>query len=156
MCNYASAMIKDKHAAEDVVQAIFIQLWESDKLMKLENPEPYLLQCVRYKCIDHRRSLKIKKEQSYGQLPEMGIEEHSSIGEEDILPLMHFFAAKLPPKMRDVFLLSREKGLSYKDIAERMEISPKTVDNQMGSALKKLRELLKEHHYLSIISIFFQ
>lgn len=148
MCNYACAIIKDKHTAEDLVQSIFIQLWESDKLIQLDNPEPYLLRCVKYKCIDHQRSAKTKKEIHLDQLPELGQQEHSNLAEEDIIPLMNFFAAKLPPKMQKVFLLSREKGLGYTEIAELMEISPKTVENQMGSALKKLRKLLKEHHYL--------
>jgi len=147
-------MLTDKHAAEDIVQSIFVQLWEKDKIHSLENPEPYLLRCVKYKCIDYRRGARHKREQSYEYLPEPLVESNVDLAEEDILPLLHFFAAKLPPKMQKVFLLSRTNGLSYKQIAEQEDISVKTVENQMGSALKKLRQLLIDHHYLSIFLPF--
>lgn len=157
LCNYANAILSDKHTAEDVVQSIFIQLWEKNKIQRLENPEPYLLRCVKYKCIDHQRGAKQKYEQSFDELPDIVQSEYTELAEEDILPVLHFFAAKLPPKMQKVFLLSRTKGLSYKQIAEHEDISVKTVENQMGSALKKLRQLLLDHHYLSIFlsQIFF-
>ena len=151
LCNYANAFLSDKHASEDIVQSIFIQLWEKDKIQGLDNPEPYLLRCVKYKCIDYRRGATQKYEKRFDELPEPIAPVSSDLEEEDILPLLHLFAAQLPPKMQKVFLLSRTKGLSYKEIAEHENISIKTVENQMGSALKKLKQLLIDHHYLSIL-----
>ena len=151
LCNYATRLINDKHAAEDVVQSVFIQLWENDKLLELDNPQSYLLRCVKYKSIDYLRGLKNRKAVSFDELSDIPIQEKVEISEEDILPLMSFFAAQLPPKMQKVFLMSRKNGLSYKQIAEQLQVSTKTVENQMGTALKKLRQLLKNHHYLSII-----
>jgi len=147
-------ILKDKHAAEDIVQSIFVQLWENDKIPSLENPEAYLLRCVKYKCIDYRRGARHRHELSFDDLPELLVESNLDLAEEDIIPILHFFAAKLPPKMQKVFLLSRTNGLSYKQIADQENISVKTVENQMGSALKKLRQLLIDHHYLSIILPF--
>lgn len=154
LCNYANVILNDKHTAEDIVQSIFIQLWEKDQIRHLENPEPYLLRCVKYKCIDYRRGTRYKNEQSFEYLPEPLVDSGLDLPEEDVIPLLHFFAAKLPPKMQKVFLLSRTNGLSYKQIAEQEDISVKTVENQMGSALKKLRQLLVDHHYLSIFLPF--
>lgn len=151
LCNYVATIIKDKHASEDVVQSVFIQLWEKDVLTKLDNPHSYLLRCVKHKSIDYLRGSKRSKELSFDTLPDLQSTEITSITEQDIKPLVSYFAAQLPPKMQRVFLLSRNKQMSYAQISEKLEISIKTVENHMGSALKKLRQLLKEHHYLSMI-----
>ena len=155
LCNYAAAILKDKHAAEDVVQSVFIQLWENDKILTLQNPAPYLLRCVKYKCIDYLRSKKNRREVLMKELPDFGREEHHLLTEEDIVPLITYFASKLPPRMGQVFLMSRTQGLSYKEIATTLNISIKTVENQMGSALKKLSTLLKEYQYLPALLFFF-
>lgn len=154
LCNYATAIIKDDHMAEDLVQSVFIQLWENQKILSLENPAPYLLRCVKYKSIDYLRNRKRKLEVFSKELPEMGIQENTQISEEDIEPLLYYFAAKLPPKTRKVFLMSRQERMSYKEIAEELGVSVKTVENQMGTALKKMRTLLKEHHYFSYLLFF--
>jgi RNA polymerase sigma-70 factor (ECF subfamily) len=62
--------------------------------------------------------------------------------------LLHYFAAKLPPKTKQVFLLSRESNLTYKEIAEKLHISIKTVEAQMTRALRKMRSILKEQRFL--------
>ena len=147
-------MVKDKHTAEDLVQSVFIQLWENEKILKLDKPEPYLLKCVYYKCIDFLRGEKRKREILVDSLPEIGKEEIHSLTEADIVPLLHYFAGKLPPKMQEVFLMSRQQGMSYKEIAQHLNISVKTVENQMGSALKKLRILLKKYHYLPALLLY--
>lgn len=156
LCNYACAFLSDRHVAEDIVQSLFIQLWEKERISDLKNPEPFLLRCVKYKCIDHGRGAKQKYEQSYADLPEPLAPSNSEMAEEDILPILHFFASQLPPKMQRVFLLSRTNGLSYKQIAEQEKISIKTVENQMGTALKKIKQLLIDHHYLPIVLVLFQ
>lgn len=156
LCNYALVIVKDKHLAEDIVQSVFIQLWENEKIFQLESPEPYLLKCVRYKCIDYLKRPGRKLEVLVENLPETRIEEIQLLKEEDISPLLHYFADKLPSKMRKVFLMSRTQGLTYKEIAEELNISVKTVENHMGAALKKLRKLLKEYHYLPVVLMFLQ
>ncbi len=156
LCNYATALVKDRHAAEDIVQSVFVQLWENEKIEHLENPAPYLLKCVRYKCIDYLRNPRRKQELFPKSLPDIGTEETTNLKEEDILPLLHYFASKLPVKMRQVFLLSRQQKMTYREIAQELNISIKTVENQMGTALKKLRILLKEYHYLPVLVLFLQ
>lgn len=153
LCNYATSIIRDKHAAEDLVQIVFIQLWENKKFIELENPDAYLIKCVRYKCIDFTRSNKKRKEVSVDHLPELSVEQQT-LEDQDITPLLHFFVSKLPAKTQRVFIMSRQQGKSYKEIAQELDISIKTVENQMGSALRKLKYLLKKHQYLSILFIF--
>lgn len=156
LCNYANAIVKDKHMAEDIVQTVFIQLWENEKIFQLETPEAYLLKCVRNKSINYLKRPQRKKEILMEVLPEIGKEEERNLNEEEeVMALFHFFADKLPPKMRQVFLMSRQQGMSYQEIAQDLDVSIKTIENQMGSALKKLRILLQKHHYLPMLILFF-
>jgi len=151
LCNYATKIIRDDIASEDIVQHLFIQLWENKKLESADNPERYLLRATKFKCIDYLRSKKNTNETLPDELPDLIQVEDQELKEEDIEPLLHYYASKLPPKTREVFLLSRNSGLTYKEIAEEMNISVKTVENQMGRALRKMRELLKEQEYLVFV-----
>ncbi len=151
LCNYAYQMVRDYHRAEDLVQDLFLQLWENKRLDAIEEPENFLIRSTKFKCIDHLRSRHVQRIKTVDCIE---IEPHISeeqLEEEDIGPLLHYFAAKLPQKMREVFLLSRTSGLSYAEIAKHLNISPKTVENQMGSALKKMKALLKAHRILNLL-----
>ncbi|MEO0340147.1 MAG: RNA polymerase sigma-70 factor [Bacteroidota bacterium] len=152
LCNYANAFINDPMAAEDLVQNLFLQLWERKKFRRIEKIERFLIRSLKFKCIDYLRS---KKKVSTLELDEKMpiLQAKEDLTEEDILPLLHFYAALLPPKTREVFLLSRTKGMRYQDIATHLDISVKTVENQMGRALSILRKLLKDKElFLWILS----
>ncbi len=153
LCNYALSIVHDDIAAEEIVQKLFIELWEKNSLENVRNKENYLLKSVKYKCIDYLRAKKQNKEFSVSELPEKDFPEPGDLTEEDIVPLLHYFASKLPPKTRQVFLLSRSSGLSYKEIAGEMGISVKTVENQMSRALKNMKVLLKNNNLLYLILI---
>lgn len=153
LCNYAFRIVNDESTAEEIVQNLFIELWEKDALTNVKNEAHYLLRSVKFKCIDHLRARKQNKEVPLSDLPERTAFDPGGLTEEDILPLLHYFASKLPPKTREVFLMSRTSGLTYKEIANEMEISVKTVENQMGRALKNMKSLLKENRLLYILLI---
>jgi RNA polymerase sigma-70 factor (ECF subfamily) len=150
LCNYAAKIIGDNDTAEDIVQSLFIQLWENNKI-DIQNTERFLLRAVKFKCIDYLRTQEVKNKILLEQLPELIETGKQEFKEEDIEPLLHYFAAKLPPKTREVFLLSRKSGLKYKEIAEELNISVKTVENQMGRALRMMRNLLKEQEFLAVL-----
>jgi RNA polymerase sigma-70 factor (ECF subfamily) len=151
LCNYALKITGSKETAEDIVQSLFLELYEKKTLSNIEHPEKYLIRSVKYKCIDYlRRNINYKKV-NFDEVDHKATETTYEISEEDIEPLLHYFAAKLPEKTRVVFLLSRKSGMTYKEIAERLDISVKTVETQMGRALRILKEILKKHNYLSIL-----
>jgi RNA polymerase sigma-70 factor (ECF subfamily) len=150
LCNYAAKIITDRVLAEDIVQSLFIQLWETNKLASVNNHEHFLLKATKYKCIDYLRSKKLKKEVLLDDMPDTFSASYSDLSEEDIEPLLYYFAAKLPLKTKEVFLLSRTSGLTYSEIANELDISIKTVENQMGRALRMMRVLLKEQEFLAI------
>ena len=154
LCNYAAKIIKEDGVVEDIVQNVFISIWESGKFNKIDNHEGFLLRAVKYKCIDYLRLKKITSDIPLETISELTPPKTSSdIAEEDIEPLLHFFASKLPPKTREVFLLSRKSGMTYKEISVELDISVKTVENQMGRALRILRKVLKDYDILMLLLI---
>ena len=153
LCNYATAFVPDRHTAEDIVQTIFIQLWENEKIYDLADAQPFLKKCVKFKCIDYTRSKQSRKEISSDILPELMKAEPEALLEEDVQATLQLFASQLPPKMQKVFMMSRVQGMSYAEIATELNVSIKTVENQMGVALKKMRALLRKHKYLTLIAL---
>lgn len=151
LCNFAIQIVKDSFVAEEIVQNLFIEIWEKDKFSLVQDFERYTLRSTKYKCYDHLK--KQRQEVRIHELHDFTLYriEDQELREEDIDPLLHYFAAKLPPKTREVFLLSRESGLSYKEIAVELNLSVKTVEHQMGRALRMMRILLKEHNYLPVV-----
>jgi RNA polymerase sigma-70 factor, ECF subfamily len=151
--NYAYVVLQSEVEAEDVVQELFTDLWEKGNLAKIEFPDRYLLRAVKFKCINIIQRVRVKEASLFSEIQDVEIATEESFGmrEEDILPMLHYYAAKLPPKTREIFLLSREEGLRYKEIAEVKGISIKTVETQMGRALKILRKLLIDNPILFII-----
>lgn len=151
LCNYATKIVKESTIAEDIVQSLFIQLWETNKLTTIEKPERFLLRSTKFKCIDYLR----KHNASSTVLIDSELTNEKAnlldLNEEDIEPLLHYFASKLPPKTREVFLLSRTSGLTYKEIANEKGIAVKTVEAHMSKALKTMRILLKEHDFFSLL-----
>ena len=144
LCNYALKIIRDSDSAEDIVQNLFIQLWENNRLNDVVNTEYFLLKAVKFKCIDYLRTKKADRVISLDNIEDAALISTNDLKYEDIEPLFYYFAAKLPPKTREVFLLSRKSGMTYKEIAEELDISVKTVENQMGRALRILKMILKD------------
>ena len=144
LCNYAYKIVNDDFIAEEVVQSLFIQLFEKINSNEIQHIEAYLLRCIKYKCIDYLRKKTLYKTTDIKELQNLAVIEHQEITEDDIEPLFNYYAAKLPPKTREVFLLSRQGGLTYKEIAEELNISVKTVEVQMSRAIKKMKDLLKD------------
>ncbi|MEI6949050.1 RNA polymerase sigma-70 factor [Paraflavisolibacter sp. H34] len=137
-------VLKDKEACEDIVQEIFIQLWQKrDRLTITVSLSAYLFTATRYQVFH-----ALKKGAGRQELFE-GLEERLTTDAPDV-PLyvkdiqarVHAAVENLPEKCRNIYQLSREQHLSYKEIADRLQVSPKTVENQMTIALKKLREAL--------------
>lgn len=140
LCRYAYTYVQDEHLAEDVVQDTFIKIWEQKKdLINTENIRYYLVTSVRNNCISELRK---KKQVFYTEeAPQAEPEPFFSqmLHREQYTEQQQRLAAaldKLPPKCKEVFLLIKLHGMSYKQAAASLEISVKTVENQMGKAIK--------------------
>lgn len=162
LCQYAFTIVKETHACEDIVQDIFMHVWEKrQNLVGNEGIRFYLYTAVRNNCLTwiqrNKRSVvtTLTGQESQQVAPEQYSPEKA---ETDFQSLMQSALDKLPPKCREVFVLSRMGKLTYQEIADTQHISVKTVENQMGKALKILRNFIREKQvYLPVIlfSIFY-
>jgi RNA polymerase sigma-70 factor (ECF subfamily) len=155
MCRYAFAIVHDHDEAEDIVQGVFVEFWKKeDKDDITANFENYLIRAVKFKCIDFQRKLVVKRKYEAEAVHEQAYTEEEDDNQEELKQAMHKAISELPEKTKEVFMMSKLDGLSYKEIADNLEISPKTVENQMGRAFKHLREKLKKHPSLMALLIF--
>lgn len=140
-------IVKKENAAEDIVQELFVKLWQKRDSLFLNGPlSAYLRRAATNAAFDYLD--KYKREVAYDsteQFENSLSDEHTEnvIAQKDLEKQIEEAVLKLPPACRNVFLLSRNEELSYKEIADTLQISIKTVENQMGKALKILRDELK-------------
>ena len=157
LANYAYSVLKDKDAAKDVVQDVFLDLWNKRESLSIKTSiEAYLVRAVKFKSIDFIRKDKTKQQYVTKMTPSsVTITEDNEDDDEETVnkkKQLSYAIAQLPTKCRQVFLLSRLNGYTYKEIAEEMSISPKTVENQISRALKLLRQKLSD---LMVLILFF-
>ena len=136
-----------KYLAEELVQIAFIKLWNSRHLLSDEWPlEVQLLRIMKTSLIDLlRKELRdAKAYQVYNQYVSQSATQHQQEDfSGDQLQVIEKVMETMPPVRKKVFHLSRYRGLSHKQIALELAISPKTVENHITQALKQLRHLLK-------------
>ncbi len=159
MCSFACQFLKDRELAEETVQDMFVKIWEKRENLNIETSvKHYLFRSIRNHCLNQIQHEKIKKkyadkviESSYQE-----INPEQFYIEVDLLKRIEQSIESLPPKRQEIFRLSREQGLKYKEIADTLKISVKTVEAQMGLALKHLREELKDfsNHLMTLLVIF--
>jgi RNA polymerase sigma-70 factor (ECF subfamily) len=146
LCRYALTYMQDTHAAEDVVQDTFIKIWEQKRdIIHLPEIKFYLITAVRNNCISALRKAKSQQVHFTDETPEPEPEpfitntQQREMASEQTRRIADALN-KLPPKCKEVFLLIKMQGMSYKQAAEALDISVKTVENQMGKAIRLLRE----------------
>ena len=159
LCLFAKQYLKDHATAEESVQDMFVRIWEKRQNLHIETSvKHYLFRSVRNHCLNQIQHEKIKNQYASKVIESANQEIDSSqfFIEVDLLKRIENSINSLPPKRQEIFKMSREQGLKYKEIAEELNISVKTVEAQMGLALKYLREELKEYsnHMLTLLLIF--
>lgn len=155
----AITIIRDDAIAQDVVQEIFISLWNRRQVVEIKGLKAYLNQAVRFGVLKAIRSQKVD-DAFYTRLKEITSElvfENPLLFKEQ-QQFVKQILDELPDDCKETFRLSREEQLTYTEIALKLEISVKTVEKRMTKSLKFLRSKLKvEMCLLLIMSIkFFQ
>ena len=146
LCRFALKLNGSEAAAEEAVQEVFIYMWEQRKQLTVSKSiVNYLFQSIKHKVYEHFR--KVQTRTKYEEEYVSSNTDHEDIPEKElddyeISCLVWNAVDQLPAKCREIFQLSRDEGLTYNEIAEHLKVSPKTVENQMGIAFKKLREIL--------------
>lgn len=140
---YACKIMKDEELAEDVIQELFIALWDKRETIDVKKSfSSYLYSAVRFRFFDLLDKQKVRADyaQSFQLFLDKGeYQTDNYVAEKELAAIIEKEINSLPEKMREVLLLSRRENLTNKEIAERLNISEKTVKNQLSSALKVLR-----------------
>jgi RNA polymerase sigma-70 factor, ECF subfamily len=151
LCGFALKYVGDTDDAKNVVHEVFIALWEKyDSLPEQTNFKSYLYTGVKNRCLNHIRDKK--KHLMLEQVVDHPVTElETALEATELETRIDRAIGSLPEKCRLVFEMNRIEGLKYAQIAEKMQISIKTVEAQMSKALALLRDHLKE--FLTIIII---
>lgn len=142
LCSFAMYYIENKDVVEDLVQDVFVKLWETrEKWSKVEDFSAYAYQMVRYRCFNYLRDEKIKNQAIANLSEEIDITEINNYIAEETYRLLLNSVNDLPPACRAVFSLALE-GYKAKDIAEQLGIAVETVKKQKQIAKRILKEKL--------------
>ena len=148
LVRYAKTMIKDHDTAEEIVQDLFFRLWQDKENLKIESSlNGYLFRSVHNRClhfIEHNRVIarhaeEISYNQSENQESPSDILNYKEL-QEKIARIIE----KLPERCGKIFTMSRFEGLKYNEIAKKLSVSVKTVEANMGRALKEFRKELTQ------------
>lgn len=143
LVHFANSIVNSRSDAEEIVQDMFVAIWEKrNQLMFDDSLKNYLFTGVKNKCLNHIKKARLPFSDMPEDFPMPSNEASASekLQGRELETRVHYLISNLPTKCRMVFLLSRMHELSYKEIAAVMEITPKTVENQIGLALKYLKE----------------
>jgi len=148
LVRYARTLVKDQDAAEEIVQDLYYRLWKNREKLEIESSlNGYLYRAVHNLClhyIDHNRVVeKYAREMAFR--PEESPESPADIvNYRELQAKIANILERLPEKCGKIFCMSRFEGLKYSEIAERLSVSVKTVEANMGRALKEFRKELAE------------
>ncbi len=139
---YAMRIVGDADDAEDIVEDTFVRVWQSvSEGMEVANFDAFMYRSVRNRCVSFLRS-KVEHE-DVAAIPDISEEViDTSLRDAAVWRAID----DLPEKCREIFLMSKRDGLSNAEIAEELDISIKTVKNQMTKAFSRLRESLSPRH----------
>ncbi len=151
LCIFTRQYLPDKDDCEEVVQGVFTYIWEKKSKLKIETSvKNYLYSSVRNRCLNYIKHMKVRNEYKNHIIQQEIEAEAEHFFEPGMIEKIHRSIEELPKRRREIFMLSREHGLKYKEIADELNLSVKTVEAQMGHALRDLREKLKDYKHILI------
>ena len=152
---YANVTLGDEEQSEEIVQAVFIKLWEKRELLHIDTSvKAYLYRSVHNDCLNYIKHNKVKaKYEDYATYSgsELTASAAKQLELKELEWHVHEAMKELPTQCRTIFQMSRFEELKYKEIAQQLNISIKTVENQMGKALKLMRVKLRDFLPLFLI-----
>lgn len=157
MCFFAQKYVKDYETAREISQAAFISLWEKRETIDMERPvKSYLTTVIHNKCTNylrdnHKFDKYILDIENLLEVPEY--EGADSMVENELRLKIDVSIAELPEKCREIFVMNRYENLKYQEIADKLQISIKTVETQMSKALQHMRIRLAEYITLFLLLV---
>lgn len=164
--DFAKNVVKDDGISQDIVQEVFVKIWEKRATIESINLEAFLFRLVRNRCIDYIKYLRVvnnqmqeiqissKYEELY-RIDFIGNEPYLLI-EEELKTKIEKTIHGLPDRCREVFILSRINGLKNKEIAEKLNINIKNVERHLNRAMQSFRKNFSEEFPIALIILVFK
>jgi RNA polymerase sigma-70 factor (ECF subfamily) len=152
---FAKTFLPDKEDAEDITADTFIKLWNRrDSFHTMSSISSFLHVTTRNSCFDFLRHIKVKSEKQAELIRQMELHHHSNLHEtkEELLKLVQKEVEKMSNKMKEIFHLSYNEGLTPAEIAENLQLSVQTISNQKTTVLKSLKKALTQHTTLLFVN----
>lgn len=145
---YATNLLKDVDAAEDVVQDCFMNVWENSLYDNLSNGlDKYMFHLVKNAALNELRGSKRREARHEKMMAEMPVVEMMKEDEQTEIDILYTTINQLPPERRRIFMMVCAEGKKYQEVADQLQISINTVRTQLMRSLKFLREKLKEQMF---------
>jgi RNA polymerase sigma-70 factor, ECF subfamily len=148
LVRYAKTLIKDHDTAEEIVQDLFFRIWQDKEKLNIESSlNGYLFRSVHNRCLHYIEHNKVverhAEEMSYHQT-ETQESPSDILNYKELQEKVAMILERLPERCGRIFTMSRFEGLKYSEIAEKLSVSVKTVEANMGRALKEFRKVLTQ------------
>ena len=151
---YCNTMIASREDTEDIVQNVFLDLWkERDSLAIHTSLQAYLYKAVYFRCMNVIKHEKVRRKYHDESIPLQEMNDTDPVLLKEVSQKIEEATKSLPEQCRKIFSMSRNDGLKYQEIANALDLSPKTIENQMGKALRIMREALRDYLNLIILTI---
>ncbi len=157
LCRFSYAFCLSREDAEESVQEMFVHLWEKAPSIAVDTSvKAYLYTSTRNHTINlvNKQRTELRHQSRYAENM-VDDEREEKISDAEISELIGRGVKDLPEKCREIFILCKQEGLTYEEISAYLNISEKTVDNQMGIALRKLRDFLRPKLQKMLLVLFF-
>jgi len=148
LVRYAKTLIKDHDTAEEIVQDLFFRLWQDREKLNIESSlNGYLFRSVHNRClhyIEHTKVVERHAEEMSSHKSESPESPSDILNYKELQEKIARILERLPERCGKIFTMSRFEGLKYSEIAEKLSVSVKTVEANMGRALKEFRKELAQ------------
>jgi len=155
---YVWKMTRSNEHTEEIIQEIFIKVWLiRDSFRTIAYPTSYLFSLAANKTVDHLRKVAsdaaLIRKAAY-DFPKWTTNTEDTIALNESQAAINLAVSKLPSQRQLIYRLSREEGLSLEEIAERLKLSRSTVKNQLGHALRSIRDFLESKASMFTLLLF--
>jgi RNA polymerase sigma-70 factor (family 1) len=148
LVGFAASKLYDLDDAKDILQDLFVKLWENrEQLYITSNLQSYLFAITRHRIIDKIRKSITREEYASIAQSMQAIYPHSidnQVEAKELQENIYKSLNQLPSRVKEIYKLSREEGLSNREIAEKLNLSEQTIKNQLSTALKHLRKIINK------------
>ena len=159
LCNYANSLLKEEDEAEEVVQTVFLTIWEKRTELEITlSLKSYLYRAVHNHCLNRFKHASVREaHRDYTQnfLPQSYESVTEVIHASELEERIEAAVSSLPEQCQIAFRMSRFEEMKYQEIADQLGISIKTVENQIGKALKILRSALADYLPALLIMVYY-